>query len=83
LSDEDITLFYDENLKEINISSFNNFTITTAKIYSILGQEINFYNLTNQKQSEYKLKTTTIKDGIYIIQLITDKGIYSKKMILK
>jgi hypothetical protein len=83
LSDEDITLFYDENLKEINISSFNNFTINTAKIYSILGQEINFYNLTNQKQSEYKLKTTTIKDGIYIIQLTTDKGIYSKKIILK
>lgn len=59
----------------ININ-FNNLEVKKVKVYSIQGQFINEYVIIDNI-----IDVRNLVDGIYLLQLITDKYIVSKRII--
>lgn len=53
------------------------------KLYNLLGQKIGQWNNLDQKAKQQRLKTTKLSDAIYIINIETDKGKLSKKVVLE
>ena len=78
-----LAIYYDNILKEININISNNLIVNKVELYSILGQKINTWNFKNQNESELNLKINSISKSIYICKITTDKGKISKKIIIK
>ncbi|WP_420851009.1 T9SS type A sorting domain-containing protein [Polaribacter marinus] len=56
--------------------------ITKVKLYFILRQEIKSWDLSNNNFAENKLKVNNISNAIYILKITTNKGDFSKKLLL-
>ncbi|WP_439127439.1 GEVED domain-containing protein [Polaribacter sp.] len=78
---EDIHIFLNRNQKIININSDNNILIKEANLYNILGQKINSWDFA-KKTYKTILDVKNIKPSIYILQLKTNKGTISKKILI-
>ncbi len=63
----------------IKISSKNNLHINTIKIFSIVGKNVHYIN---NYRSEIELNLTHLKSGIYFVDISTDKGTISKRLII-
>ena len=83
LLSNNISLFYDKNSKEINISINNETTISRVELYSVLGQKINSWKFNENTKEELKLKINSISKSVYICKIITNKGKISKKIIIE
>ena len=76
-----LSIFYDTAAKEINIKLNDDTTISKIELYSILGQKINSWKISNN--NEEKLKLNSISKSVYICKITTNKGKISKKIIVK
>ena len=63
----------------IKISSKNNLHINTIKIFSIVGKNVHYIN---NYRSEIELDLRHLKSGIYFVDISTDKGTISKRLII-
>ena len=69
--------FYFEN--NDLVIKHKNIKINDIKIYNILGQKISL-NIDNSSLLKIRF-SKTLKTGVYLIKLNTDKGILSKKIL--
>ncbi|MEO9570721.1 MAG: MBG domain-containing protein [Polaribacter sp.] len=78
-----INIFYDDKLREININLNDNLNVSNVELFSILGQKINTWNYKENYDNNLKLKINQISKSIYICKIKTNKGEISKKIIIK
>ncbi|ARV14637.1 CUB domain-containing protein [Polaribacter sp. SA4-12] len=78
-----LSLFYDNLDKEINIKLNDDITISKIELYSILGQKINSWKILKNNEKQIKLKINSISKSVYICKITTNKGKISKKIIIK
>ena len=70
---------YLRNIKELYINTYNNSTIKQISLYNLLGQEL--FVLKDINTNEIKISLDFITTGISIVNIITDKGVLTKKII--
>lgn len=72
-----MSFFYNDKNKIIQLNKKNNLEIKKVDLYDILGKKVNSWlNIKNNS-----LKLPNYKTGIYIIKIHTDKGNLSKKIL--
>ena len=74
-----ITVFSDNQNKELVIKNNNNQLIEKVEIYSLLGQKVTTWKNIETK-FENRISTSKLASSIYIIKVFTDNGIISKKI---
>ncbi|MDT7831567.1 PA14 domain-containing protein [Flavobacteriaceae bacterium S356] len=77
---KDVHLFVDQNTNEIVIKNFTNLNIEKVELYDILGQKIKTWKSLDSSP-ENRLKTTSLSAGVYIVNVISEKGKSSKKIV--
>lgn len=77
-----LTSYYNKNSKEIIIKTNDGIEIHKMRLYSILGQEIRTWETNNKINSEEKLNVGKLSKNVYIIKVETNKGKYTKKLII-
>lgn len=70
---------YLRNTKELYINTYNKSTIKQISLYNLLGQEL--FVLKDINTNEIKISLDFITTGISIVNIITDKGVLTKKII--
>ncbi|WP_343329402.1 T9SS type A sorting domain-containing protein [Polaribacter staleyi] len=80
---KNIAVYLDNNTQEIVINNENNLQLKNVKLYNLLGQEVGKWNNLDQIATQQRLKTNKLSDAIYIINIETEKGKISKKVILE
>ena len=76
----DLHLFVDQNTDEIVIKNFTNLNIKKVELYDILGQKIKTWKSLDSSP-ENRLKTTSLSAGVYIVNVTSDKGKSSRKIV--
>ena len=78
----DNTLIYqDDSTQELVVYTVEK-KVFKIELYSALGKKI-LENKLNTSSEEVRILTETIADGIYIVKVFTDKGMLSKKILIK
>lgn len=87
LSTEDIVLeehtqvYFDGISKELVINNTNNSQLQKVTLYNVLGQKVANWDLQNN-QGDQRLKVNKLPTSIYIFKLQSDKGTFSKKIVI-
>lgn len=76
----DLHLFVDQSTDEIVIKNITNLNIKKVELFDILGQKIRTWKSLDSSP-ENRLKTTSLSAGVYIVNVTTDKGKSSKKIV--
>jgi len=76
----DLRLFVDQNTDEIVIKNLTNLNIKKVELYDILGQKIKTWKSLDSSP-ENRLKTTSLSAGVYIVNVTSEKGKSSKKIV--
>jgi hypothetical protein len=81
-TNKDFSVFVDYSLKELKVLSENDAKVNVLKIFNILGQEV----LSKEYRSlekEIAIKTSGFTSSVYIVKLFTNKGVLTKKIVIK
>jgi len=78
----EITVFVNNPTSEIKIINKGIATINKTTLYNSLGQTINSWSYKNIQQ-EINLPINDLSVGVYIVQIKTDRGTVSKKIIIE
>ena len=81
LKEKELLVFIDYQTNEIIILNYGNYKIKTIELFNILGQKVKNKNVKENK-FEHKLAIEGMLKNIYIINILTDKGIKTKKLIV-
>ncbi|MFV7236812.1 LamG-like jellyroll fold domain-containing protein, partial [Flavobacterium sp. ZB4R12] len=82
--DEGIMVYYTNNNKVLNIkNNFIDATVNTVYLFNILGQPIADWIVEDIKQNNIQIPIKNLNTGIYIAKIMTSKGDFSKKIIIK
>jgi hypothetical protein len=76
----DLDLFVDNDSDEIVIKNKTNLIINKVELYNILGEKLKSWKSLDSSP-ENRLKTTNLSAGIYIVNIVTEKGKSSKKIV--
>jgi len=77
---DDVSVFHDANAKEFVIKTKDT-SIDCIKIYNLLGQQVMAYE--NKKFLEkIRLSSEGISPAVYIIRLVSKKGVLTRKLIV-
>ncbi|WP_242177212.1 GEVED domain-containing protein [Polaribacter marinus] len=83
LQNNNIAVFLDKNTQEIVINNESNLELKKAKLFNLLGQQVDQWTNLNQVAKENRLKIKNLSKAIYIINIETTKGKVSKKLIIE
>ncbi|MFY0629744.1 MAG: T9SS type A sorting domain-containing protein [Flavobacteriaceae bacterium] len=78
----DFSIFYNGNLEEMKVQRRNDGQVLGVKIYNILGQEVETQEFSNTLQNEFSINVSHLSSALYIVKLYTNKGVFSKKLII-
>ena len=76
------SIYYDSENNEIVIKTINNSEIEKVELYNILGQKINNWNNFILQKNETRLKINKLSTAVYFVNLKTNQGKISKKIII-
>ncbi|QNM84411.1 T9SS type A sorting domain-containing protein [Polaribacter pectinis] len=77
-----IAVFMDNANKEMVIQNLDNLEITKVQLFNILGQKVaQWKNL--ESKPENRLETKNLVNQIYIVNVYTNKGKISKKIVIE
>jgi hypothetical protein len=82
LPENTISIFMNNVLSEIVIKNTGESIINRTTLYNSLGQTMNVWSQKN-KQTEIVLPINDLSTGVYIVQIATDNGTVSKKIMIK
>lgn len=77
-SKNNIVIYPNPAKDSINFQTYNDESITKADIYDLMGKKIFTSEVINNK-----LQLSNIDNGIYIVNIHTNKSLYSAKIIIK
>lgn len=81
VSKNDLKLFYSSSDKSLHVKS-TELVVQRIKVYNILGKKIyEAYNKANEKALSYSIKN--LVPNVYVVKLITNDLVISKKIIVK
>lgn len=72
-----VDVVFNSVLKNVRIDNLNDTEINSAAVYDIMGKQIKKWNRVNQI-----LDVSPLSSGLYIIKVITNKGEFSKKLMI-
>ncbi|MEZ5003839.1 MAG: family 16 glycosylhydrolase [Chitinophagales bacterium] len=78
LSDINIELYPNPTDKKVSISTADKSMISTIIVINALGENLASYHINNQS---FELDVSNLPTANYFIQIFTDKGIFTKKLI--
>ncbi|WP_347174419.1 choice-of-anchor L domain-containing protein [Polaribacter uvawellassae] len=78
---QNISVFFNNTTKEIQISKKTDITIQSVELYNIIGQKVESWSNFNQNLKEIKLPINAISNAVYIIKISTTNGKLTKKII--
>ncbi|WP_298880925.1 T9SS type A sorting domain-containing protein [uncultured Polaribacter sp.] len=76
-----LAVFMNNKDNEITIQNLNNLIINKLELFNILGKRINVWN-DLKNESQYKFKVQELSSSIYVIKISTEKGVFTKKIII-
>lgn len=76
----DLRLFVDQRTDEIVIKNLTNLNIQKVELFDILGHRIKTWKSLDSSP-ENRLKTTSLSAGVYIVNVTSEKGKSSKKIV--
>ncbi|WP_053978390.1 LamG-like jellyroll fold domain-containing protein [Mangrovimonas xylaniphaga] len=82
---QNIIVNYLNNSEEIYIHTPNHIKVKQVYLTNIIGQTVKSWNATNTTNmaSDFKLPIKKLSDGNYIVKVVTDKGTFNKKVVIK
>jgi hypothetical protein len=76
-------LYFNNKNRKIVIVKEEQMQINKVKLFEINGRKVQQWNLQKQKE-KIKLKVrNNVKSGIYVVKVITNKGIINKKILIE
>jgi len=75
-----VVLYFDNYTSEVVIRK-NNLTIDNVTLFNVLGQKAHYWKSV-EDSDEIRLPIKAISNGIYMVNLKTDKGVVSKKIFI-
>jgi hypothetical protein len=76
-------LYFNNKNRKIVIVKEEPMQINKVKLFEINGRKVQQWNLQKQKE-KIKLKVrNNVKSGIYVVKVITNKGIINKKILIE
>jgi hypothetical protein len=75
-----VVLYFDNATSEVVIRK-NNLTIENVTLFNVLGQKAHYWK-SIEDSDEIRLPIKAISNGIYMVNLKTDKGVVSKKVFI-
>ncbi|WP_343328723.1 T9SS type A sorting domain-containing protein [Polaribacter staleyi] len=81
--DTNVSVYLDNNTQELVINNNSNLQIENVKLFNLTGQQVNKWTNFKTATTESRLKTKKLSKAIYIVNIATEKGIVSKKVILE
>ncbi|PQJ68566.1 T9SS type A sorting domain-containing protein [Polaribacter butkevichii] len=81
--DTNISVYLDNNTQELVINNNSNLQIENVKLFNLTGQQVNKWTDFETATAESRLKIKNLSKTVYIVNIATEKGIVSKKVILE
>jgi hypothetical protein len=81
-TNKDFSVFVDYSLKELKVLSENDAKVNVLKVFNILGQEV-LSKEYRRLEKEIAIKTSGFTSSVYIVKLFTNKGVLTKKIVIK
>ena len=79
--DNNISMYLDNTAKEIVINNNSNLELKKVTLFNLLGQKVAEWK--NIKPTKNRLKVNNLSKAIYIVNIATEKGKISKKIVLE
>jgi len=82
--EEGILVFYNNDTQMLNIK--NNFIDTSVEyvsLFNLMGQNIANWKIDDIKQNNIQIPIKNLSSAVYILKIKTDKGEFSKQIIIK
>ncbi len=79
-----IIVYYTNENQLLNIKNyFNDVNIQSVSLFNILKQNINQWKISDGKQSSIQIPIKNLSSAVYLVQIQTNKGTFSRKIIIK
>ena len=84
ISNKDIIIGYDHQQQIISVrNELPDVTATAVLLYNMLGQQVGSYNIATQDQHNISVPIDRPGSGTFIVNIVTNQGIISKKILLR
>lgn len=74
--------YYNPSSQTVNVNIQGDITINTIEIFNTLGKRLIQSNNINKKNNIKIKLNDAIRDGLYIVRITSNKGIYTKKILI-
>ncbi len=78
----ELGLYLDNKNQDLILKNYNNIAIKSVEVYTILGQRVkSFTQIDTQLQNTFNIKD--LSSSVYIVKVISESGILSKKIFIE
>ncbi|WP_373941514.1 T9SS type A sorting domain-containing protein [Polaribacter sejongensis] len=81
--EDKVSVYLDNNAKEIVINNNSNLDLKKVTLFNILGQEVAQWSNIETANKESRLKINTLSKAIYIVNIDTENGRVTKKILVE
>jgi hypothetical protein len=74
--------YYNSNNKELVLNRLDDTEITAVEIYDLLGKKTQNWKSKQVSKNTTRLTVNHLSKGVYVVRIITDKGVLSKKILM-
>ncbi|WP_405604456.1 LamG-like jellyroll fold domain-containing protein [Polaribacter sp. Asnod1-A03] len=78
-----VSVFLDNDSKEIVINNTSNLELKSIKLFNLLGQKVDQWSDLEQENKEIRLRTSNLSNTVYIVNIETEKGKVSRKIVIE
>jgi len=81
--EQSLIIYADHSKRELLVHANKEFNILSVIIYDLLGLKMFKSELKNSLNSSQKISIEALSPGVYVVQVRTNKGMISKKILIK
>ncbi|MCL7762366.1 T9SS type A sorting domain-containing protein [Polaribacter sp. Z014] len=78
-----VSVYLDNNAKEIVINNNSNLELKKVTLFNLLGQKVAEWNTIETTTTENRLKVNNLTKAIYIVNIATENGRITKKILVE
>jgi hypothetical protein len=79
-----ISVIHSQSNNMINIKNeLQEVNVKSVTLFNLLGQQVTEWKIDNQNQADLQLQVSGVSTGTYIVKVLTDGGIITKKVLIK